>query len=68
MFTNLVEVESGLSYGSIFRASISLPLMALGPPPMVTAGLTAEDAAREVVQDVAEMAAARFQRDPTDVE
>jgi hypothetical protein len=35
---------------------------------MVTASLTAEDAAREVIQDVAEMAAARFQRDPTDVE
>jgi hypothetical protein len=68
MFTSLVKVESELSCGSIFRASISLALMALGPPPMVTAGLTAEDAAQEVVQDVAEMAAARFQRDPTDVE
>jgi hypothetical protein len=68
MFTSLMKVESGLSCGSIFRASISLALMALGPPPMVTAGLTAKDAAREVVQDVAEMAAARFQRDPTDVE
>jgi hypothetical protein len=68
MFTSLVKVESGLSCGSIFHASISLALMALGPPPMVTASLTAEDAAREVIQDVAEMAAARFQRDPTDVE
>jgi hypothetical protein len=55
-----MKVESGPSCGSIFRASISLALMDLGPPPMVTAGLTAEDTAREVVQDVAEMAAARF--------
>jgi hypothetical protein len=28
----------------------------------------AEDAIQEVVQDVVEMAVARFQRDPTDVE
>jgi hypothetical protein len=37
---------------------------------MVTAGPTAdtEDATQEVVQDVAEMAVARFQRDPADVE
>jgi hypothetical protein len=44
--------------------------MASTSPPMVTAGLVAdtEDAAREVVQDVVETAAARFQRDPTDVE
>jgi hypothetical protein len=68
MFTSLVKVESGLSYSSIFRASISLALMALGLPPMVTTGLTAEDVAWEVVQDVAEMAVARFQRDPTYVE
>jgi hypothetical protein len=68
MFTGLVKVESELSCGSTFRASISLALMALGLPPMVTAGLTAEDDAWEVVQDVAEMAAARFQCDPTDVE
>jgi hypothetical protein len=32
-------------------SSISLALMASVPPPMVTAGLAAEDAAREVVQD-----------------
>jgi hypothetical protein len=68
MFTSLVKVGSELSYGSIFHASISLALMASVPPPMVTAGLAAEDAARGVVQDVAKMAAARFQRDPTDVE
>jgi hypothetical protein len=39
-------------------------------PPTVTAGPAAatEDATQEVVQDVAEMAAACFQRDPTDVE
>jgi hypothetical protein len=43
-------------------------LMASVPPPTVIAGPTAEDAAQEVVQDVVEMAAARFQRDPTDVE
>jgi hypothetical protein len=38
--------------------------------PTVTAGLDAdtEDAAQEVVQDVIETVAARFQRDPTDVE
>jgi hypothetical protein len=44
--------------------------MALVPPPTVTAGPAAdtEDATQEVIQDVAEMAAARFQRDPTDVE
>jgi hypothetical protein len=35
---------------------------------MVTAGPAAEDATQGVVQDVAEMAAACFQRDPTDVE
>jgi hypothetical protein len=48
--------------------SISLALMALVPPPTVTAGLAAKDATQEVVQDVAEMVAACFQRDPTDVE
>jgi hypothetical protein len=32
--------------------SISLALMASVPPPMVTAGLDAEDAARGVVQDI----------------
>jgi hypothetical protein len=42
--------------------------MASVPPPTVTAGPTIEDATQEVVQDVAEMAAARFQRDPTDAE
>jgi hypothetical protein len=68
MFTSLVKAESELSYGSIFRASISLALMASVPPPMMTAGLAAEDATQEVVQDVTEMAVARFQRDPTDVE
>jgi hypothetical protein len=68
MFTSLVKAGSELSCGSIFRTSISLALMASVPPPMVIAGLAAEDAAREVVQEVAEMAAARFQRDPTDVE
>jgi hypothetical protein len=35
--------------------SISLALMASVPPPIVTAGLAAEDATQEVVQDVAEM-------------
>jgi hypothetical protein len=35
---------------------------------MVTVGLAAEDTTQEVVQDVAEMATARFQRDPTNVE
>ena len=35
---------------------------------MVTAGLAAEDAAREVVQDGVETAPTRFQRDPADVE
>jgi hypothetical protein len=68
MFTSLVKVESGLSCGSIFRASISLALMASVPPPMVTADPAAEDATQEIVQDVAEMAAACFQRDPTDIE
>jgi hypothetical protein len=68
MFTSLVKAESELSCGSIFRASISLALMPSVSPPMVTAGLAAEDVAREVVQDVTEMVAARFQRDPTDVE
>jgi hypothetical protein len=50
--------------------SISLALIALVPAPTVTAGPATytEDATQEVVQDVAEMAAARFQRDPTDVE
>jgi hypothetical protein len=65
MFTSLVKVDSRLSYGSIPRApqllgvgsesccgSISLALMASVPPPMVTAGLAAEDATRGVVQDV----------------
>jgi hypothetical protein len=68
MFTSLVKVESGLSCGSIFQASISLALMASVPLLMVTVGPTAEDATQEVVQDVAEMAAACFQHDPTDVE
>jgi hypothetical protein len=35
---------------------------------MVTVGPAAEDAAREVVQDAVETAAARFQRDSLDVE
>jgi hypothetical protein len=37
---------------------------------MVTVGLVAdtEDAVWEVIQDAVETAAARFQRDPTDVE
>jgi hypothetical protein len=37
---------------------------------MVTAGPAADtkDTTREVVQDAVETAAARFQRDPTDVE
>jgi hypothetical protein len=63
-------VGSELSCGSIFHASISLALMASTSPPMVTVGPVAdtEDAAREVVQDAVETAAARFQRDPTDVE
>jgi hypothetical protein len=65
MFTSLVKVDSGLSRGSIPRApqllgvgsesccgSVSLALMASAPPPMVTTGLAAEDAARGVVQDV----------------
>jgi hypothetical protein len=63
MFTILMKVDNRLSCGSILRAptllvgsepccgSISLALMASVPPPMVTAGLAAEDAAREVVQD-----------------
>jgi hypothetical protein len=44
--------------------------MASTSPPKVTAGPVADtkDGAREVVQDVVETAAARFQRDPTDVE
>jgi hypothetical protein len=39
------------------------------PPPMMTAGLAAEDATQEVVQDAVRCgdAVARFQRDPTDV-
>jgi hypothetical protein len=49
MFTSLVKAGSELSCGSIFRASISLALMASVPPPMVTASLAAEDAVREVV-------------------
>jgi hypothetical protein len=40
----------------------------VGPGPHVRGWPTAEDATQEVVQDVAEMAAACFQRDPTDVE
>jgi hypothetical protein len=68
MFTSLVKVERVLSCGSIFCASISLAFMASVPPPIVTAGLATEDATQEVVQDVAEMAAACFQCDPTDVE
>jgi hypothetical protein len=44
--------------------------MASTTPPMVTVGPVAdtEDTAREVVQDAVETAAARFQRDLTDVE
>jgi hypothetical protein len=44
--------------------------MASTSPPTVTAGLVAdtEDVAWEVVKDAVETAAARFQRDPTDVE
>jgi hypothetical protein len=42
--------------------------MASVPLPMVTAGPAAEDVTQKVVQDVAEMAVAHFQRDPTDVE
>jgi hypothetical protein len=66
-------VESELSCSSIFRVSftsISLALMASTSPSMVTIGLVAdtEDAAREVIQDVVETAAAHFQRDLTDVE
>jgi hypothetical protein len=63
-------VGSELSCDSIFRAPISLALMASVLPPMVTAGPVAdtEDATREVVQDAVETVAARFQRDPTDVE
>jgi hypothetical protein len=64
MFTSLVKVDSGLRCGSIPRpqllgvgsepccGSISLALMASVPPPMVSAGLAAEDAARGVIQDV----------------
>jgi hypothetical protein len=52
MFTSLVKVDSGPSCGSIFRASISLALMASVPPPTVTAVPAAEDATQEVVQDV----------------
>ena len=83
MITSLMEVDSGLSHGPILRSpqlfeagsepccgSISLALMASVPPPTVTARPVAdtEDAAREVVQDVVETVAARFQRDPTDIE
>jgi hypothetical protein len=68
MFTSLVKAECELRRGSIFRASTSLALMASVLPPMVTTGLAAEDAAWEVVQDVAEMVAACYQHDPTDVE
>jgi hypothetical protein len=49
MFTSLAKVDSGLSCGC---APISLALMASVPPPMVTAGLAAKDAARGIVQDV----------------
>jgi hypothetical protein len=42
--------------------------MASVPLPMVTASLAVEDTTQKVVQDVAEMAAACFQRDCTDVE
>jgi hypothetical protein len=44
--------------------------MASTSPPTATAGPVADtkDAVREVVQDAVETAAARFQRDPTDVE
>jgi hypothetical protein len=44
--------------------------MASALPPAVTAGPVAdtEDATQKVVQDAVETAAARFQRDPTDVE
>ena len=44
--------------------------MALTSPPMVTAGPVAdtEDVVREVAQDAVETVAARFQRDPADVE
>jgi hypothetical protein len=52
MFTSLVKVDSGLSYGSNLHAPSSLALMASVPPPMVTAGLATEDAPRGVVQDV----------------
>jgi hypothetical protein len=50
--------------------SISLALMASTSPPTATAGPVAdtEDAIWKVVQDAMETAAARFQRDPTDVE
>jgi hypothetical protein len=70
LWSDLLEVESEFSCGSIFRASISLALMASASPPTVTVGPVAdtEDAAREVVQDAVETAAARFQHDPTDVE
>ena len=83
MFTSLVKVDSGLSRGSIPRApqllgvgsesccgSVSLALMASAPPPMVTTGLAAEDAARGSYKTsyAVEMASACFQCDPTDVE
>jgi hypothetical protein len=57
-----------LSCVSIFRAFISLALMAGVPPATVTAGPAAEDVAWEVVPDAVETAVTRFQRDPTDVE
>jgi hypothetical protein len=38
--------------GSISRTSISLALMVSVPPPTMTAGLAAEDATQEVVQDI----------------
>ena len=78
MFTSLVKVEGELrlprtsqtASAVCRRASNSLALMASVPPPMVTAGLAAEDAARGSYKTsyAVEMAATRFQRDPTDVE
>jgi hypothetical protein len=67
MFTSLVNVDSGLSYDC---APISLALMASVPPSMVTTGLAAEDAAGGSYKTSysVEMAVARFQHDPTDVE
>ena len=42
-----MKVEDELSYDSIFRASISLALMASVLPPTVIAGPAAEDATQE---------------------